>query len=326
MSESGDYVHGIWEGRGSFDDARKAYQKAAATSKIVAETKGVTWSDKVPEELSTDAEFVIGFGFDGSGSMGKWPSVIYGKLPFFTHEVKCYAGEDTAISFGLFVDLRMKDSYPVQFTQFTKVTSRDVERRLEELVIDEDTGGGNMHESSELLLLKYARGVRAPKALRKVLILITDEKPYPDVLRSDAEYVKVDLPGNLDTEKLMQEIHANWSLYLILKPYDGSFEHPKARDVLKTWKKYVPDSRISLLDNENDVMNTVLGLLAHEVDMVEEFRAEIQQRQADNPKSIATVYRSLENIAVGAPLRKLLKPMGSTLHRGPAGPGGGKLI
>lgn len=216
------------------------------------------------------------------------------------------------ISWCAFNDAYTSIAYPIQARPFTKGT--DLKVRLKEIALQGD-GGGQMHESSELLLLYWARKVSMPKAINPIFIIITDEMPYDFV---DAEQAKnivgVTLQKRLPVAEVIKEVQQKGSLYVILKPYRenaGDTDDDNAK-IRKVWNGLVGADHVCYLPDPNRVVDVVFGILAKETDRIDYFRKEIEDRQ--NPDQVKTVYKSLATIHTLPASKKKLPPGRSTMH------------
>jgi hypothetical protein len=176
MSESGDYTPAPhWSGY-DYASARKSYAddvvKRGAVDPVAI---GIT--ELVPEKIVSNSETPLIITIDVTGSMGKWPTTIFEKLPFFEHEVKSYLGPDAEICFVAIGDHVQKDSYPLQVHEFAK--ERGLEDSLKKIIF-EGGGGGDQQESYELAAAYFA--VATPKVLfaklRKKFEVYIIRKPY----------------------------------------------------------------------------------------------------------------------------------------------------
>lgn len=295
MSESGDYDPGPWSGH-SFTDARKTYDVHVGRSyKDAVDTKK-TIADLLPTTLETKSSTPLVIVTDETGSMGEWPVTIFSKLPYLEHEAKDYLGADTEISFSAIGDARNHEDYPLQCRPFTKGAS--LSDRLKELVI-ERKGGGSLHETYELAALYYARNVKMPLAEKGIMIFIGDEKPYdaitPDLAR---KYAHVDLSKSVQTKDVFKELSKKFSVYAILKPYDGDANNMSVTDkeVHSTWCNLLGEDHVAILPSAERVVDVIFGILAEEKGRFKDYMKEIEDRQKDDPRKVEIAYKSLSTI------------------------------
>ncbi len=294
MSESGDYepapYYSVTE---SFQSRRQQYDQDAGRNYTEREAKGTTASDLTPARLSTNSSAPLVLVPDVTGSMDDWPGLIFGKFPFLEHEArKVYLGADFEISFAAVGDAR-SDKYPFQARPFAK--GPEITERLKELMIGEAGGGGQGTESYELPALYYARNVDMPCATKRpIIIFIADEGLYDKLPRDHAkQYAKVSSRETLDVKEIFEELKGKFSVYLIRKVYSQGTEGENAK-IHRQWADLLGADHIAVLPSADRVLDVILGILAKEADMIEEFMEEIEGRQ--RPDQVAEAYKSLATI------------------------------
>ncbi len=335
MSESADYKPMGWEGH-NFDSAYAAYQehtgrgygdptsgrrrKAKASSSSSSGPKALPDAYlAVPDKLLCLALRLVTFWMDFTGSMSDWPAEIFKKLPFFEHECKYYLGEDTLVAFGGFGDANgsRADRYPLQLRP--AVIGPQMAEELKHLDTNCD-GGGQIQESSELAALYSLHNIETPKAIRKpIIIIVTDENPYPTVNVDQArKFAKVELKGTLTTKQLFKDLTERFAVYVVLKPY-GSYtsdgQDSTNRDIYETWAKLVGKDHLAILPEPARINDVVFGILAKEEERLDDFQKELTGRQTK--AQVKTVYQSLKTIMAvpAAPAQKALPAAGhSRLH------------
>ena len=87
MAEDADYSPGTWAGH-DFSAARKAYDANAGRGYATAVATGVTATSLLPARLNTESMAPLVVMVDVTGSMGAWPGVMFGKLPYLDIEGK----------------------------------------------------------------------------------------------------------------------------------------------------------------------------------------------------------------------------------------------
>lgn len=294
MSEAGDYNPSGWAGH-DFNSARASYRTYVDDSYSQARSKGVTVKDVLPTSITTDSSCPVVGVVDQTGSMGDWPATIFSKLPYLEHEAKTeYRGEDVEFSFGAFGDARNHERYPVQARPFA--SGKDLKTRLAELV-HERNGGGQMHETSELELLYYARNCHMSKAIQDpLLILVTDEMPYDSVSPDLAELAHVKLEKTISVEQIIREVQKKFALYIVLKPYNENSgdRNSENTEIRRTWAKLVGEDHIAPLSEAGRVVDVIFGIMAKEANKVAYFQKELEDRQT--PQQVKTVMTSLKTI------------------------------
>lgn len=315
MSESGDYTPAEWSKGETFKEARASYDRHAGRSYAQAVEEKKPDEALLPPSISTDSDEACMVGCDITGSMRDKPGIFFSKAPYLDHEVRTeYRGPTTVTSFCAFGDAHNRDRFPVQVRPFAK--EKELLNRIKELVIV--GGGGNgLCESAELLCLYWDRNVHMPNLRhRPVVVIITDEKPYDSITREMAKTVHVNLQEPLiSTSDVIASLSAKYAFYVLLVRYDESsgWQSGRNREVHSTWRELVPDDHIALLDNPEDLMDSIRGIYAKETDRVDYFRKEIESRQpADR---VASTYRALTGIHRDAGKKAGTRAGHSTLHR-----------
>jgi hypothetical protein len=233
---------------------------------------------------------------DVTASMDDWPKVMFSKLPYLETEGKEYLGNDLEICFGAIGDATC-DSYPLQVRPFTKGT--DLKAKMLELAI-EGGGGGQQKESYELAALYAVHNVAIDNAIKPVLIMIGDEKPYPFIDKDQAErWAGVKLQDRPSTKQVFEMLKKKFSVYMIRKPYgsssgDSDEMSSTNKEFQNCWVDLLGPDRVVDLSEAGRVVDVIFGILALETGRVEYFREEIEGRQ--KPEQVATVYKALASI------------------------------
>ena len=142
---------------------------------------------------------------------------------------------------------------------------------------------------------RFSAGAKFRAALQAESVLVGD------ITREMAKTVHVNLQEPLiSTSDVIASLSAKYAFYVLLVRYDESsgWQSGRNREVHSTWRELVPDDHIALLDNPEDLMDSIRGIYAKETDRVDYFRKEIESRQpADR---VASTYRALTGIHRGA--------------------------
>lgn len=298
MSESGDFDPGPWRGH-DFHSAYRRYDSHVGRSYDDAVSKNTAKTDLVEPSIATDCVNPLIILTDVTGSMGEWPKWMFSKLPYLELEAKEYLGDDLEIAFGAIGDAYC-DSYPLQIRPFTSGT--DLKTRMEELIV-EGGGGGQIQETYEIGGCYCVHNVLMPNAIRPILIIIGDEKPYPFVTPEMAKEVAgVTLEKRLETKTVFEQLKERFSVYLIRKPYhtgDGDGMSATDKEIRRQWAELLGEDHICDLPDAQRVVDVIFGILAQETGRIEYFREEIEERQKDDPdakRKVGTVYKSLASI------------------------------
>lgn len=312
MSEDYDYTPASWSAKTTFRSARAAYKKSVVDAgPSAARSTGPCKADALPAELTTDCEGPLLIVCDETGSMGEWPGVIFSKLGYMDHELRTeYRGEDVETSFLAIGDAHCRERHALQVQPFT--SGAGMQDALKKLIIEQG-GGGSLHETYELAALYLSRKFKAPKSTTKpVVIFIGDEMCYPAISPEMArEYCGIDLQRAITTEQVFKDLQTFCSVYVILKPYrkrtdaDGNpvFDksEPVNEQVYQSWVDLLGRHNVAPLPFPEDVVNVIFGILAREAGKVGYFKAEIDDRQADEPVRLKTVYTALADVHAATP-------------------------
>lgn len=296
MSESGDFDPGPWRGH-DFHSARAVYDSHVGRSYKDAVSRDTARKDLLEPSVATNCVNPLIILCDVTGSMGEWPKKMFEKLPYLELEAKEYLGSDLEICFGAIGDANgdEPDQYPLQVRPFTSGT--DLKARMLELVI-EGGGGGQIQETYELAALYCVHHVAMPNAIKPILIMIGDEKPY-DFISCDMakEVAGVALQKQISTKKVFDLLKDRFSVYLIRKPYQvtgGNAMSPVDSEIRARWISLLGIDHICELPSADRVVDVIFGILAQETGRVDYFHEEIEGRQ--RPDQVETVYKSLATV------------------------------
>ncbi len=288
MSETADYDPGDWKGY-NFKDAQRAYTADAGRGYQEAVRTGVAVSQLVPDFIETMAKRPLIVIFDVTGSMGEWPAVGFGKLPYLDKECPSYLGEDMQISFFAVGDDHKGDKYYLQVRPFASGLA--LTNHLKELKI-EGGGGGDANESYEMAALYCNQNVRTPNAIaeKPIIIIVGDEGLHSEVLGDHAKDVHIDVGhrSKIPTDEIMRELVDKFAVYIIRKAYGNSEE---AR-IQAQWEGYLGADHVKNLDDPERVVDTIFGCLAQETGRLGYFHTEMKGRQTE--AQCAVVFRSLK--------------------------------
>lgn len=299
MSEGADYERSdSWVPKHDFRAERRKFEDRATMARVEEEKKPKSRKKDlwVPNITTSSTRPLIVIP-DVTGSMGKWPAVMFGKFPYLYHEAKTvYLGEDVEICWIAVGDAYV-DKYPLQVRPFAGERG-EIASRLDELFI-EAGGGGNGGESYELAALYLLNNCMTPNvgSAKPIVIFIADEQPFDVIPVDHAKIAGVPSETRLLTTKVFEELKKRFSVYLIRKPFGASSEHgmdDANRTIYGAWAKLLGSDHIVSLPDPERVVDVMFGILATEVDKEEEFRKEIEGRQ--RPDQVQPVYRALETI------------------------------
>jgi hypothetical protein len=313
MSESADYTATSWVPSHDYKDARATYTSSVVDrsySKAAAARVAPKELVKTGIKLETPTLIVV---TDVTGSMGQWPAVMFGKLPYLMHELKVYLGDKAKLLMAAIGDATC-DSYPLQI-QEPKETFDEAKGSLEALVV-EGGGGGQTTESYELAAGYFLKAVDVARDVKPVLVFIGDENPYPSLSASQLSALGVSDAENMSTENLFKELNNVYDVYLIHKPY-GNTMSGITQEVKANWLRLLPPQHLVPLDQPERVVDVLFGILAGATDKVDDFKKELTDRQT--PAQVTTVLTALHDLYATTASSKKLRSGKSTMHKLPSG-------
>ena len=290
MAETSDYDPGEWK-KYDWTAAKSSYDATAGRSYATAASKGVSKKDLVLPKIKSAASRPLIIFSDVTGSMGKWPEIMFDKLPYLDHEIRQYLGEDAETSFCAVGD-HISDKYPLQINEFAKGV--DLAEKLKKLVIER--GGGGQIMESYLVGALYCLFNAEFTALKDkpIVIFIGDEKNHPQVTKEQAENLGIYIEENSITcEEIFSRLKDIFSPYLILKSYDGE-EGFRTKEVESHWLSLIDQDNIAKLDFPERVVDVIFQILGKESGKMKYFKEEIESRQTK--EQVDVVYRSMKTL------------------------------
>lgn len=316
MSESADYTATNWKPTHDYGSARSAYTDSVVNrSYSKAASAKVAAKDLVAKDIRINEPTLI-IVSDVTGSMGTWPAVMFGKLPYLMHELKTYLGKTAALLVAAVGDAN-SDQYPLQ-VQHPKSTFDEGLEAFNALVV-EGNGGGQQSESYELAAGFFRHAVTVDRNIPKpILVFIGDELPYQNVSGDQlrAFGVKVQTEPTADLFKALNEIY---DVYLIHKPYNNAWNDGTTIRCKEAWTKLLPTEHVLPLLEPERVVDVIFGILASATDKQEEFKKELAARQTvDQTNTVLTSLHGLYS-STGTSAPKKLGSGKSTFHKAPSG-------
>jgi hypothetical protein len=232
-------------GRDAFDYSRTAVQSGVLRPHPTLDPKGIGLREsRDSAEHPTSTAVII--SLDVTGSMGQVVRGIHANLPqlhelllghkYLEHPQVCFAAVGDAFT----------DKVPFQIGQFESDNRMDQD--LEHMVL-EGNGGGQNHESYELVLYAAARHTATDcwdKRHRKgYLFIIGDELAYP---AARADQVRAVLGGgtesNIPLADLVAEATRRWHVYFVIP---GGAEHGHDPALVRFWADLLGRERVLAL-------------------------------------------------------------------------------
>lgn len=199
---------------------------------------------------------------DGTGSMGRSAYDVLEKMPnlygtILSEKVLPYPQVLTGV-----IGDATSDRVPLQVSEF-EIDDKLIDAHLEKMYL-EGNGGGQNTESYELAMYFLANQVEASQfdkgRGKGYAFIIGDEAPYELIKRQFLmDHNGVDPEIDIPLEAIIPDLLAKWEFFL-LRPCSGSAF--RASGVEVTWAKYIGDERIIRLQDHNEVIAAIIGVIA----------------------------------------------------------------
>jgi len=199
---------------------------------------------------------------DVTGSMGKWPKVIWDKLPMFYGQIllKGYL-EEPAFSFCAVGDA-YGDKSPLQVAPFAQGT--EIDSQISKIHIE---GGGvglqGDHETYELAAYYYANYCYfdiEPK-IKPFFFLTGDESFYEFVNGEQvASLITGEKPADIPSITVWQELSTKFQVFLLHKTLD--YGGPDDESVVTLWQQAIGVDHVIRINNPKACVDVMLGIIA----------------------------------------------------------------
>jgi len=261
---------------------------------------------RLPDVMVCDTtDSLHAFSNDGTGSARSWQADIAGKAWYFIPASKMdYYGPGSQFVFGTFGDPHEPgpDKYAVKFRN--PVTDADAAFQVQMDLKTEYNGGGQLKESSELVMLYVWKQIKAENARHKVLVILTDEAPWPIAEKRFADPLGIRTDGDVYTSDIIKGLKkAGWEIFVILKPYgeETSFSSYYSSRIYEAWRQYLPANRIIRLRDSTRVTDINLAIAATVTGRVDYFYEDLLAKQHDPTgrleiEKIVPVYEALRDV------------------------------
>ncbi len=245
--------------------------------------------------LHTKAKFPLVVAVDITGSMRELPKLIFEKLCILYNEALFFLPEELKdsfeISFAAIGDA-YADRYPLQITDFA--TGFELDQNIKSLN-PEGGGGAAYRETYELLAYYYATRCNMPKAMktiRPMLIFIGDEGYYAKINRGQIKDLMGDPPQtDLISLEIFEKLRKKFDVYILRVEYQ---DQKANQEIHESWIEALGKERVIMLREPRRVVDTVLGLIAANVDQFDLFKERIEVRQT--PEQVDLVYSTLDGL------------------------------
>jgi hypothetical protein len=252
--------------------------------------------------------------FDVTGSMATAPRIFVEKLPaLMAALIKKGYLEHPHILFGAIGDATC-DKVPLQIGQFEG--GNEMDQALVNIFL-EGGGGGQDTESYELGMYYMARHTKLDsldkRGKKGYLFLIGDERPYPQVSRSQVKKLIGDsLQDDIDTEDILAELREKFEVYWLMP---GGTSHFTDRDVIEPLTKMFGQN-FRKLEVPEDICTFITGIIGVE----EGFDIDdIKTDMLDVGAGTAAVDRMTKDLTVYASTKPVRRTATATGDLVPAG-------
>lgn len=254
-------------GKSTFDYDYKARTGAVSKVHKLLDPKTVAgdtskFAGKIMREVCISDEHPnptpIGIVLDVTGSNITAATTTHSMLPklFSLLQTKGYA-DDPQINVSATGDA-YSDRYPIQFGQFE--SDNRIDEQLAAMIL-EGNGGGQVHETYEMLAYLYAYNTNLEPleqlGKKGYLFFIGDEKPYAKVNADRMkQYAGVDMEADVDTAKVFADLQEKYEVFFLFQK-QGSYS---PSEILPPWKKLLGE-RALVLDDPATVCDTIAGIV-----------------------------------------------------------------
>lgn len=257
------------------------------------------------DKLKTDSQLAAVMVVDVTGSMGKWPSLIFEKIPALYNETnvalqgldpdELAAGNKTADSLlelaVLAVGDYKHDRFPIQVVNFSK--GPDLVNGVNK-IHPEGGGGGNAKESYDLSLyyiLNHCEMPNIPQDFKPPLIIAGDEGFYTEVSKDVVKrYIGDDLAHDLKTEDVIRKLMQKFDVY-ILRPEGDGYPPIAYQAIRHQWNEVLGSQRVMLMSDPERLVDCVIGICAYSADHFQIGEKLLERRQT--PRQVQEVMKIL---------------------------------
>jgi DNA-directed RNA polymerase subunit RPC12/RpoP len=228
---------------------------------------------------------------DVTGSMQRWPSEIFDRLPLLYQTLSQYR-PDLEISFAAIGDAKC-DRWPLQCTTFTK--GFELEQELKALY--GEGGGGDIPESYGLFAWWVNTHVRTPNADRPFLIIFGDAPMHAKVPEGEVRHYLGDEIGQpVDAIAAFRQVSRTFNTWFLRRP-GGT----KGDEIDKQWASAIGGQQVVHMDDEQRAVDYAMGLVARSWGYFDDFKTNMSARQDDGKvRSLASRVEAIERVIEAA--------------------------
>ena len=258
------------------------------------------------KEISTQSPLAAILVVDVTGSMHRWPGLIFEKIPTLYNEANvALQGLDldelekgkkepqnllemAVIAIG---DARKGDRQPLQVLDFSKDT--DLVNGVNK-IWPEGGGHGNLQESYDLALYfiaKHCSTPKVPKKAKPLLIIAGDEGFYENISKSEVKGLIGDtLRQDLKTTDVIEQLVKAYDMFM-LRPEPGDYSSRDYATVHEQWQKVLGPQRVMRMEDPQRLVDCIIGICAYASDNFGIGEALLKRRQS--PEQVKQVLRTL---------------------------------
>jgi len=245
----------------------------------------------VGKELSSDSPLVLALVVDVTGSMKKWPGLIFNKIPTLYNEsnaaLQCVDLADLKKGKSIEDILDMSviaigdayvDSHPLQVVEYSKGPNlvNGVNK-----ILPEGGGGPFGRESYELaayFLAKHSTTPKVPSTAKPILIYAADEDFYDTIKTNQVkQHIGDILTESLSSDKIIQELAKKFDMYVLRPEPEGSNDvYDRAQ---RHWESLLGSQRVLKMQNPERLVDCIIGICAYTADNLDQGVKILERRQ-----------------------------------------------
>jgi hypothetical protein len=257
----------------------------------------------VGKDIYTSSPLAAVLMVDITGSMKKWPGLIFNKIPTLYNEAN--AGLQGLDLEELEKGKKVKDLlemavvavgdvqynyHPLQVVDFSK--GPDLVKGVNK-IFPEGCGGGNKVESYDLAayyLNKHCKTPNIPKGAKPLLIIAGDEGFYEEL---PADFIR-DFTGDnrkkdVNSTRTIEELASRFDTF-ILRP-EENYSASVYANIHKQWQDVLGPQRVLRMNNPQRLVDCVIGICSYAADNFEEGVKILERRQT--PQQVKQVLETL---------------------------------
>jgi hypothetical protein len=253
-------------------------------------TRNVIAEDMKPgKKIVSKSKNPIIIALDVTGSNIDFARLVYDKLPMFYGEIesKGYL-TDFDICICAVGDAKY-DDYPIQIG--TPAKGIEIDSWLEKIVL-ESGGGGNDHESYEIMAHYLANYCEFEKNAHPIVFFIADEKAEDIVSKRECEDLGIKCNHDYNPWEALNKKFNN-NVFVMLNKYCGRTFRD---DFTASWQKVLPNQHTIRIPEEKAIIDLMLGVIAIQKEELEVYALDMKGRGQTNAR-ISGVTSSLKELS-----------------------------